>query len=137
MKSKALRFALIICSFLIFNSCKKEPGEGGNASITGNVWVQAYNNNGNSQSFEYVGADIDVYIVYGDGPGYDDRTKTDLNGIFKFKYLRKGKYTIYVYSSEILNTSPAVVVGPIAKKVEAEITNKKGTIDVGKFTIKD
>ena len=46
---------------LIFSSCKKEAGIGGNASIEGHVSVQDYNNDFSVLISEYDGYDRYVY----------------------------------------------------------------------------
>lgn len=46
-------------------------------------------------------ADEDVFIVYGDDDAiYDDNTKTNYDGTFKFTNLRKGTYTIFAYNED-------------------------------------
>ncbi len=133
---KAVQFLLLFSIILIFNSCKKGPGEGGDATITGTVFVEEWNSTFNihTTSLDRYGEDVDVYIVYGDGPGYDDRTRTDYNGAYSFKYLRKGSYKIYVYSKAPTSTSPSGITEVL---VEVNISNKKETFDAGKLTIKD
>ena len=135
---KKLHLLLILSIFLIFNSCKKEPGQGGNASITGSVFVKDYDKKTLTIAYgSHVGVDYDVYIVYGDGPGYSDKTKTDINGEYSFKYLRKGKYTVYIYTLEKGTPVAQNYNVLVAVTTEVDITNKKGSVDAGLFTIKD
>ena len=91
-----LGFVLLFVVNLI--SCKKEAGEGGTSTIKGKIWVEDWNNAFTIKNGEYAGYDQDVYILYGDAVSYSEKTKANYNGEFEFKYLRKGKYKIYVYS---------------------------------------
>lgn len=119
-------------SFLIF-SCKKEEGEGGMATIKGNIWVRDWDKNFNLMMYEYPGLDEDVFIVYGDKVGYGDKLSTDLNGNFEFKYLRKGTYTIYALSDTLPSANASYIQYPVAVKIE--ISEKKQVIDIGKLTV--
>lgn len=126
---------LIILGFaLLAGSCKKPAGEGGNSSIRGNVWVQDYNKSLTIMQYQYTGVDVDVYIIYGDDTTYGEKIKTNGDGEFEFKYLRKGNYKIYVVSDErIGNTNDTKEV---AVMVDASITAKKQSVDVGQLVIK-
>jgi len=127
---------LILCFVPAFvlslNSCEKEAGEGGQASISGHVWVKDYNTSFTVLESEYVGADEDVFIVYGDDKGYNDKTTTDYNGDFEFKYLRKGDYTIYIYSKDTSMTSGS---GKTAVIKNISISSTKESLDLGTLTI--
>lgn len=88
---------IIVCTF-VFSSCEKLPGEGGTSIIYGKVYASDYNNSGELQGEFYI-ADEDVFIIYGDEDNYyDDSYKTSFDGSFRFQYLRKGTYTVFVYS---------------------------------------
>lgn len=90
-------FNLFLLS-IVFSACKKEPGIGGNGSITGKVITNDYNATFTDLIGIYPAADQYVYIVFGDHVGYDKRIKTDYNGVYRFSFLYPGKYTIYTYS---------------------------------------
>jgi hypothetical protein len=122
---------ILALSVLLF-SCSKDPGEGGNSSIYGSVWVKNYNSTFTVLNGEYEGADEDVYIIYGDGNGYSDKVSANYKGVYEFKYLRPGKYTIYIYSKDSTLQSPSGKI-PIIKEVE--ITEKKQEIEVPEITI--
>lgn len=131
---KKLRGLIILGIALISVSCKKPAGEGGNSSIKGNVWVKDYNKSLTIVQYEYTGVDIDVYIIYGDDTSYGDKVKTNGDGEFEFKYLRKGNYRIYAVSEErIGNTNDSKEV---AVEVDASITAKKQLVDVGQIIVK-
>lgn len=125
---------LITTLFIItlISSCKKPAGEGGKASIKGTLWIEDWNSSFTIKNSEYAAYDEDVYIIYGDDVSYSDKTKSNYNGEYEFKYLRKGKYKIYVYSKDKTLTSPS---GEVSVVKEVEITNKKGATTVDQITI--
>ncbi len=129
---KLISLLIIVISVTIF-SCKKPAGEGGNSTIKGTIYVEEWNSafTVHDVTKDRLGADVDVYIVYGDDITYGNKLKSSPDGIFEFKYLRKGSYTVYAYSKD---PSPD---GKVAVKIKAEITGKKQTVDVGILTIKD
>jgi hypothetical protein len=131
---KRIVFLSLALMTMILSSCEKPAGEGGDATIKGKVWVEDWDKNFNLLQYEFAGADEDVYIIYGDDVNYGDKISANNNGEFEFKYLRKGKYKIYVYSDQKQTTStPAAQVAVV---VEAEITSKKQTLDIGTITVK-
>lgn len=81
---------------------------------------------------EYDVPEYDVYIIYGDKDNvYDDRMKTNYDGTFEFKNLRKGSYRVFVYTldlSEKSGVSPVFKAADIGKNEEASV----GTIEVEK-----
>lgn len=78
-------------------SCSKEPGEGGTSSIKGKIFGYDINTSGVITDSAYV-QDARVYITYGDGTTVDDDVRTSYSGDYIFRGLRKGNYTIFVYS---------------------------------------
>jgi len=130
-----MRAALLVVSFVAFLtlSCKKGPGEGGNSSITGFVQVVQYNAFYTQVTGQYPGADEEVFIIYGDDIGYGDKIFASYDGRFEFKYLRKGTYTLYVYSGD---TTLSDTVGKIPVVRQVEITENKQTVDAGTFIVK-
>lgn len=122
---------LIVFSITLFSSCKNGPGPGGQASISGRVY--AYGNftdpgcnylDSSSGFIPFYAPDEDVYLIYGDDPSYGERVKTAPDGTYKFNYLRKGKYRVYVYSNEAcdLVNFPS---GKNAISTDIEITDRK------------
>jgi hypothetical protein len=127
---------MLLLAVFAFNSCKKEPGIGGDASIKGNIHVRHYNTTFTQFISEYPGSDIYVYIIYGDNDGYGTRQKTIYNGNFEFKYLYPGKYTVYTYSLDSTLTTPNKNnLIPVVREVE--ITGKKQEVDLGTIEIFD
>ncbi|MDQ3112397.1 MAG: hypothetical protein M3R17_21150, partial [Bacteroidota bacterium] len=97
---KRFLFLPVIAFLLVIASCKSGSGPGGQATITGKVYVKGNWNTSctlytdSSSGFTpFYGPDMDVYLIYGDEPTYGDRVKTAPDGTFQFKYLRKGSYT--------------------------------------------
>lgn len=129
---KKIAITSIILLSLLVNACKKTAGEGGQASIKGKVWVEDWNTGFTIKNGEYAGADEDVYIIYGDQVSYGDKVKSSYNGEFEFKYLRTGKYKVYVYSKD---KSLRSLSGDTAFVKEITIGSKKQTVTVETFTI--
>lgn len=113
-------------------ACKKQAGTGGSAKVTGSVWVQEWNNSFDVLETEYAGADEDLFLVYGDNAGYDDKITTDYNGKFEIKYLQKGKYKLYTYSKDSTFGSAS---GRVAMVREFEIKENKSNTELPKFVI--
>lgn len=93
-----IHYILLSVLFIALFSCEKEEGEGGKATITGKIVIQE-----KSPSCilgaNYAAPDKDVYIIYGTEDSiFDDDVKTNFDGTYEFKWLRKGTYTIYAYS---------------------------------------
>jgi hypothetical protein len=90
---------LLFISFLSLSlfACKKVEGEGGSSKIKGIVIEQKYNSLGNVIA-EYPVPDQNIYIIYGDkSTFYDNDISTSYDGSFEFRYLQKGKYSVFVY----------------------------------------
>lgn len=124
---------LFIIPLITILSCKKTAGEGGKAKITGKIWVEDWDKNFLVKQFEYAGSDVDVYIIYGDHLSEDDKVAANANGEFEFKYLRKGKYKVYVFSDKKQTTTSQNPQEAIVKEIEIKST--KETIDLGTITI--
>lgn len=117
--------ALLLLSGFFFVSCSKEAGEGGNSTIYGKVIVHNYNSNFTVLNDIYDGADEEVYIIYGDDLSYSERIRTSYNGVYEFKYLRPGNYTVFVYSEDSTLTLPS---GKYAVIREIKITGNRQTV---------
>lgn len=130
-KKLFVSFAIILGS-LFFNSCKKEPGEGGFASIEGKLYVKNYDATFTLITSEYFLPGETVYIIYGDGTEVGNTVKTSYDGSFKFNYLRKGKYKVYAIGKDPSKPSLSV---PKETLMEVTITEKKQKVDLGTLTI--
>jgi hypothetical protein len=111
---------VIICSN--FLSCKKQPGEGGFASIEGKVYVKNYDPYFSILLSQHYLPSETVYIIYGNGTEIGNTVKTSYDGSFKFNYLRKGTYKVYVLGED---STAATRYNPKAEIVEVTITEKK------------
>jgi hypothetical protein len=121
---------------LLIYGCKKGPGEGGNSSIRGYLEVIKMNQFLTDTMAIYGGADEDVYIIYGDDISYGDRIRSGPDGVFEFKFLRKGDYKVYVYSQDTLGFGlPDTVPNKFAVMKEANITEKKQIVDIDTMRI--
>lgn len=140
---KKLFYIISFVFAISFISCKKPAGEGGNSSIKGKVHVRNYNDNFSILLNQYAGADEDVYIIYGDEIAYGNKTKSGPDGVFEFRYLRKGAYKIYVYSKDSAGTvgapystlNPNLFAPKTAVLKSVEISKKKEDVDAGTFEI--
>lgn len=132
------RFFAIMAMAVLMMGCEKDPGEGGTATIKGTVnkEFRLVLSNPATTQYTVVAADEDVYIVYGDNVSPDDRILTNYNGEFEFRNLRKGKYTIYVYSKDNTGTS-GVDQDKMVVKQEIEIQDKGQSVEAETMTIYD
>ena len=123
--------SLIILFFV--SSCEKSPGEGGTSTIQGSVYkLSSYYNVLTQQTdtvYYQLDAKKDVYIIYSDNENdfYNDNIETNWNGQYRFDYLRKGDYTLFVYtdSTDALNISYDY---PIFKHVKIDANNSTFTL---------
>lgn len=119
-----MKHALAIIAIMALTACNKEPGTGGQATINGSVYEYFHSSINDPNPSYYPATDEDVYIIYGDDLTYSDRQRTGPNGHFEFKNLRKGTYTIYVYSDDtVAPQDPQVAV-----METVEITERKQVI---------
>ena len=122
-----LFFLLLVCS------CEKEAGEGGTSSIVGSVYkISTYYNvltQQNDTVYYQLDSGEDIYIIYSDNENdfYDDNIETNWNGQYRFDYLRKGDYTVFIYadSTDNLNVSYDY---PIFQHVTIEENNATYTL---------
>lgn len=115
---------------VFYSACKKGPGEGGRASITGKVFTVNYDSQMIvKKDSGYLGGQK-VYIIYGDETAVGESQDTNNEGAYEFVYLRKGKYKVYVYSKVANGLLDSAVVQ------EGEITEKKQELILPDFRIK-
>jgi hypothetical protein len=126
---KQVIFAVVVS--LMFASCAKEAGDGGTSSIQGKVFGYDVNTSGIVTDSAYV-QDARVYITYGDGTTVDDDVRTSFTGDYVFRGLRKGKYTIFVYSQ--CNSCP---FNQEVVKQTVEITDNKQEVTAPDLKIFD
>jgi len=131
MNNKFPLFLMLTLSILLF-SCAKDAGEGGNSTIYGKIITYNYNAEFTNLRGIYPGADEDVYIIYGSDRSYSQRIRSNYDGVYEFKYLRSGEYTIYVYSKDSTLTLVSGIK-PVIQKVT--IDNKKQTVEAADMKI--
>jgi hypothetical protein len=120
-------------ALLLLAGCTKEPGEGGKALIRGTVLMQDINvNTGQPSGDPYPAQEQRVYIVYGDHEFYDDDVDTGPDGAYEFRWLRKGSYTVFVYSETCDGCNELEV-----KKTTVEINERKEVVDVPTITVQN
>ncbi len=132
-----MKLPLFFISFLfltaVFSGCKKVEGPGGSSSIVGKVSIVKLAPDMDTLDV-YFAPKFDVYIIYGDnGVSFDDDVETSYDGSFKFDYLEKGNYTLFVYE----DCASCSGSGKKALLTSVEITDKKSTVDVGTITVID
>lgn len=132
MMVKQLFLTLVIS--LSFFSCKKPAGEGGNSTIKGTVMAEDWNSSLTALKYQYPAVDAEVYIIYGDDVSFGDKTNTNGNGEYEFKYLRKGSYKIYVVGKEKVGSTGDTK--DVAVEVSASITKNKQIITAPQITVK-
>lgn len=108
----------------LFSGCLKEPGPGGNSTISGKVYAYDYNAEGTNLRARYYAPDEDVYLIYGNDSIFSDRTLTSFDGSYRFGYLRPGTYTVFAYSKNIISKLPP----PVAVKKTVQITDARQTV---------
>lgn len=118
-------FLLILSIFL--TSCVKEEGEGGGATIIGKVFAYDYDAEMINYRTQYYAPDEDVYIIYGDDSIFNDRTRTGHDGAYRFKFLRPGTYTIFVYSKNLQTKLPPEI--PVFKTVTIVSNNEVVSVE--------
>lgn len=77
--------------FMAISSCKKEPGEGGQATIHGKVY--AYKTTGADSGYI---SDVKVYLSYGTNTWEDQNVNSSYTGEYAFPFLHTGDYTVWV-----------------------------------------
>ena len=135
--SRIITFLLVV---FFVSSCEKEAGEGGTSTIQGSVYKLSTYYNVLTQQVDTISYQLDskkdVYLIYSDNENdfYDDNVETNWNGQYRFEYLRKGNYTLFVYSdsTDALNLSYEY---PIFKHVKIDANNS--TFNLSDFVIND
>jgi hypothetical protein len=119
-------FIITVLTLTLF-SCHKEEGEGGRSSVIGKV--HATDITGGTQGV-YDIPDYDVYIIYGEENDiYDDDMKTNYDGTFEFKNLRKGFYRVYAYTRNFTASSTESAWEPVFQSIEIG-KNERGDVGI-------
>jgi len=110
----------------LFSSCAKTEGEGGNAKIQGKIFAIDYPDKNSSVLDTFPASEEDVYIIYGDNEAVDNKEVTNQDGLFCFDYLRKGTYTIVVYTKD---PEKGDIKFPVEKTIEIKERKGEYTVD--------
>ena len=126
----------VVAAVLLLAACTKQAGEGGAGRVHGRVVkeIRLVMSNPGTVVASYAAPDEEVWIQYGESLSPDDRVHTNYDGEFEFEFLRRGEYTVYVYSED---TTGAQNVSPdrMAIKRRFTIDGRKDAIDLGDITI--
>ena len=126
MKHKIL---LLIAITSLFLSCSKDEGYGGLATITGKVYGKDYNSNGVLVSEDYLGG-AKVYIAAHGSSSHFDSVDSSYDGTFRFEYLQKGTYDIWVFGDcDSCSWDQTYVLKTV------EITSKKSSVTMEDIVI--
>jgi len=118
---------LFFSLFMAAISCSKDAGEGGNSIIYGKIIAYNYNAEFTHLRGVYPAPDEDVFIIYGGDRSFSQRIRTNYDGVYEFKYLRPGEYTIFAYSKDSTLTLPQEIY-PVIRKVT--IDKNKQSVEV-------
>ena len=127
-----IKIVLYLTILFLLSSCQKDPGFGGTSTISGKVFVKEYNYNFTQLLGEYYAQKEDVYIIFGNDTVYSENFETNYDGTYIFKYLRKGNYTIYVYSDDTTSLYPE---GKAVFMKEVEISENGQNLILDDFVI--
>lgn len=127
---------LLSALLLLVVGCKKIAGEGGNSRISGKIIVENRLVLTNPATIQFVvpAADEEVFIVYDDHISPDDKVLTNYDGFFEFRNLRKGDYTIYVYSNDTTGDGD-ILDNKMPIISEVSISKKNWFYDLGNLRI--
>ena len=128
------KIAPILLLLLIISACKKQPGEGGFATIKGRLFVRNYDPTFTVLLSQSYLPGESVYIIYGDNNEVGDNVRTTNDGTFTFNYLRKGKYKVFAVGKD--STKPSLTVQK-ETMVEIEIKEKREVINLNDLVIID
>lgn len=126
------RFSLffLLAALISLWGCEKHAGEGGTSEIRGKVYVIDYDQSFTHILSEYYAPEEDVYIIYGNDDVYSDDFETHYDGTYRFRYLQKGKYTVFAYSK---SETAASGVEPV--KIQVEIREDFQTVELEDLVI--
>jgi hypothetical protein len=114
------KILIVAASAYLLSSCNQDEGLGGSCTIYGTLRERVYNEDYTILLEERIPKDEDLFLLFGNKTTIGDKTKSGINGDFKFNYLWPGNYTLYYYSEDSLNSKAKV-----AQSVQIELSGKK------------
>jgi hypothetical protein len=106
--------------------------DGGTNKITGKLISRNLYNSGTAFNDSIPEANEDVFIVYGNGTQYYDKTNTNADGSFEFANLRSGNYRIFAHS---LDTTGLVPSGNISIYKNVQLSGFNNNKNIGKIVV--
>lgn len=129
------KFTLFTCLCAItFAACKKEPGQGGRATIKGKLFTVDFDDTFTIIKDTFPTQGENVYILYGDDNTVADNARTSYDGTFQFEYMRTGTYRIFAVSKD---TSAKTSNKTIEVMRTIEIKEKKEVVTLDDIYIAD
>lgn len=99
MTTNKISLISVLSLLLLFVGCNKDEGTGGTATIEGHIFKVFHDDDNFSFSADtLVAAQEDVFITYGDNNYFGDDVETNEEGLYRFRFLNPGTYTIFAYS---------------------------------------
>ena len=99
---KIQSYFLLICSAILFlTSCNKDEGIGGSSSLEGYVYqVRHWTHDANVIIDTIPAVEMRVYLTFGEDIDrfYGKDIRTNHNGLYRFDFLRTGRYGVTAYS---------------------------------------
>lgn len=125
------KIVIVGLGLMLMFACSKDPGEGGKNTIEGVIIMQEFSDVNGQFIIDYPALEERVYIIYGDNAYFADETRTNFDGTFRFPFLYKGDYQIFVYSDCLACPS-----GQEAIFIDVELTERKETFVTDTIFIK-
>ena len=120
---------------MLFAGCRKDPGEGGSATIKGTVFAQNIHQKKAAVGPDDYVSNEKVFICYGDKPEYDKTYTTGPDGSFIFRYLRKGTYRIFAYSIDTSKQAYNIKTPTTALSRLVEVGSSNSIVNVTDFVV--
>ncbi len=94
---------------LLAQGCINDEGEGGTGTVEGFVYRVIHSKDLYVfRADTFPAAKESVYITYGNSPIYGDKMDAGYDGFFRFRFLTKGKYSVFAYSNNADGSKTAV-----------------------------
>lgn len=90
---------LLLLIIGMLSSCNNDEGLGGRSAIEGRIFKIIHSDDNFVLRTDTVpAAEADIYLVFGNDGFYGEDTKTGFDGVYRFRYLNSGTYTLYAYN---------------------------------------